>query len=64
MRSTSVCLSRVPFPSHMQATRQVTLFGVGRLGICTALCLEKAGYDVLGVDVNQRYVRTTHVHAS
>jgi len=48
----------------MQATRQVTLFGVGRLGICTALCLEKAGYDVLGVDVNQRYVRTTHMHAS
>lgn len=35
---------------------QVTLFGVGRLGICTALCLEKAGYNVLGVDVNQRYV--------
>lgn len=35
---------------------QVTLFGVGRLGICTGLCLEKAGYNVLGVDVNQRYV--------
>jgi UDP-N-acetyl-D-mannosaminuronate dehydrogenase len=34
----------------------VTLFGVGRLGICTALCLEKGGYDVLGVDVNQKYV--------
>jgi UDP-N-acetyl-D-mannosaminuronate dehydrogenase len=34
----------------------VTLFGIGRLGICTALCLEKAGYNVLGVDVNQRYV--------
>ena len=34
----------------------MTLFGVGRLGICTALCLEKAGYDICGVDVNQRYV--------
>ena len=36
---------------------QVTLFGIGRLGICTALCLEKAGYDVLGVDINDRYVK-------
>jgi len=35
---------------------KVALFGVGRLGICTALCLEKAGFDVLGVDVNQSYV--------
>ncbi|EKX42049.1 hypothetical protein GUITHDRAFT_41068, partial [Guillardia theta CCMP2712] len=30
--------------------------GVGRLGICTALCLEKAGYHVLGVDVNSAYI--------
>ena len=36
---------------------QVSLFGIGRLGICTALCLEKAGYNVLGVDINDRYVR-------
>eukprot|EP00286_Rhodomonas_abbreviata_P002540 CAMPEP_0181347948 /NCGR_PEP_ID=MMETSP1101-20121128/34147_1 /TAXON_ID=46948 /ORGANISM="Rhodomonas abbreviata, Strain Caron Lab Isolate" /LENGTH=355 /DNA_ID=CAMNT_0023460189 /DNA_START=118 /DNA_END=1182 /DNA_ORIENTATION=+ len=35
---------------------KVTLFGVGRLGICTGLCLEKAGYEVLGIDVNANYV--------
>mmetsp|Transcript_45033 Transcript_45033/g.105656 ORF Transcript_45033/g.105656 Transcript_45033/m.105656 type:complete len:408 (-) Transcript_45033:149-1372(-) len=35
---------------------KVTLFGVGRLGICTGLCLAKAGYDVLGIDVNANYV--------
>mmetsp|Transcript_35113 Transcript_35113/g.92470 ORF Transcript_35113/g.92470 Transcript_35113/m.92470 type:complete len:438 (-) Transcript_35113:135-1448(-) len=35
---------------------KITVFGIGRLGICTALCLERAGYSVLGVDVNSRYV--------
>lgn len=35
---------------------RVTIFGVGRLGICFALILEKCGYDVLGVDVFPEYV--------
>jgi len=30
--------------------------GMGRLGLCTALVLEQAGYDVLGADVLQGYV--------
>jgi len=34
----------------------VTVLGVGRLGICLALVLERAGYNVLGVDVIQSYV--------
>lgn len=38
------------------AKKKVTLIGVGRLGICTALCFERAGWDVLGVDVVQSYV--------
>ena len=32
---------------------KVTVLGVGRLGLCFALVIEKAGYDVLGVDVSQ-----------
>ena len=36
--------------------RKVTVFGIGRLGICMALSFEKAGYDVLGIDVHQSYV--------
>lgn len=32
------------------------MFGVGRLGLCVALCLEEAGYDVLGIDVHPAYV--------
>lgn len=34
----------------------ITVIGIGRLGICFALCLEKAGYHVLGVDVSPSYV--------
>lgn len=34
----------------------ITVIGVGRLGLCTALCLEQAGYNVLGVDVSPDYV--------
>jgi len=34
----------------------ITVIGVGRLGLCTALCLEEAGYNVLGVDIFPGYV--------
>jgi UDPglucose 6-dehydrogenase len=35
----------------------ITVIGIGRLGICIALSLEKAGYNVLGVDVFPDYVK-------
>ncbi|KAH0785842.1 UDP-glucose/GDP-mannose dehydrogenase [Histomonas meleagridis] len=35
---------------------KITLIGVGRLGICTALVLENSGYDVLGLDIVEDYV--------
>lgn len=36
----------------------VTIFGIGRLGICTALVLEQQGkYNVVGVDTNESYVK-------
>jgi UDPglucose 6-dehydrogenase len=38
------------------AKNSVTVIGIGRLGLCAALCFEKAGYDVLGVDVDATYV--------
>lgn len=37
--------------------KRVTVFGVGRLGLCFALKCESAGYDVLGVDVVPSYVQ-------
>lgn len=36
--------------------KNVTVIGVGRLGICFALVLEKKGYNVVGVDLNPKYV--------
>lgn len=34
----------------------ITVIGIGRLGLCVALCLEKAGHNVLGVDVFPDYI--------
>tara|TARA_R110000824_G_scaffold279892_3_gene467995 strand:+ start:1993 stop:3093 length:1101 start_codon:yes stop_codon:yes gene_type:complete len=34
----------------------VSVIGIGKLGLCFALTLEKSGYNVVGVDVNQDYV--------
>lgn len=34
----------------------VSIIGIGRLGLCVALCLEKSGYNVLGVDINENYI--------
>lgn len=35
---------------------KLSVVGIGKLGICFSLILEKCGYDVLGVDINQEYV--------
>lgn len=34
----------------------LTVIGIGRLGLCTALCLESVGYNVMGIDVSQKYI--------
>lgn len=34
----------------------ISVIGIGKLGLCFALSLEKVGYNVVGVDVNQSYV--------
>ena len=35
---------------------KVSIVGIGKLGLCFGLTLEKAGYDVLGCDINNDYV--------
>lgn len=37
-------------------SQRVTIIGIGRLGICVALCFEKAGFEVLGVDISPEYI--------
>ena len=34
----------------------ISVIGVGKLGVCWSLALENAGYKVLGIDLNQEYV--------
>jgi nucleotide sugar dehydrogenase len=35
---------------------QITVLGIGKLGLCFSLTLEESGYSVLGVDIKQEYV--------
>ena len=37
---------------------KIGVIGAGRLGICFALLLEKAGYEVLVSDVREDYVNS------
>lgn len=36
--------------------KSISIIGIGRLGLCTALNFAKAGYNVVGVDINRDYV--------
>ena len=36
--------------------KKISVIGIGKLGLCFALTLEKAGYSVLGLDINPEYV--------
>lgn len=38
--------------------QNISIIGIGRLGICVGLCLEHSGYNVLGVDVVVDYVNS------
>ncbi len=35
---------------------KVTVIGIGRMGLCFSLVLEKAGFNVLGLDIDKDYV--------
>jgi nucleotide sugar dehydrogenase len=49
----AICLVTV---CSMYARNTVTIIGIGKLGLCMALCLEKAGYEVFGVDLDEQYI--------
>jgi UDPglucose 6-dehydrogenase len=38
--------------------KNISVIGIGKLGLCFALTLEKAGYNVVGLDSNQDYVNS------
>ncbi len=48
----------VPLPRAKPGSRgKISVIGVGRLGLCWALNLERVGYEVLGVDIFPAYVK-------
>lgn len=36
--------------------KNISVIGIGKLGLCNALCLEKKGYTVVGLDISEQYV--------
>src|SRR5579864_7347968 len=36
----------------------IAVIGIGKLGLCTALIFEKYGYNVLGIDTNEKYINS------
>jgi UDPglucose 6-dehydrogenase len=42
--------------SSTTVNRKIGIVGTGKLGLCMALCLEKAGYDLYCYDINKEYL--------
>lgn len=40
----------------MKNKNNISIIGIGKLGLCFALTLERSGYNVLGVDISQSYI--------
>mgnify|MGYP000141370083 CR=1 FL=1 len=40
----------------MENEKNITVLGIGRLGLCFALTLERGGYNVVGYDIRKDYV--------
>ena len=34
----------------------LTVIGIGKLGLSVALTFEKSGFNILGIDLNEKYV--------
>ena len=40
----------------LQMHKNISILGVGKLGLCLALNLERKGFDIVGVDISQHYI--------
>ena len=38
--------------------KKISIIGIGKLGLCLGLNLEKKGFLVLGVDINDDYIKS------
>lgn len=37
---------------------KISIFGVGRLGLCMSLCFASKNYKIIGIDVNEEYINS------
>ena len=44
---------QVHFKSH---SLKIGVVGIGRIGLPTALCFAKAGFETIGIDINEKLV--------
>ena len=44
----------------MNKKPKASVVGIGRLGLCFSLTLEKAGYSVVGYDINEPYIESVN----
>ena len=38
--------------------KNISIIGVGKLGLCLALNLERKGFNIIGVDVSENYIQS------
>ena len=41
--------------------KNLSVIGIGRLGLCFCLTLERAGYSVVGCDINEDYINNKKI---
>ena len=51
-----VCQKKHPIFSWDKTKSRISVIGIGRLGLCFCLSLEKGRHEVVGCDINQDYV--------
>ena len=53
---TAMCAYGIWDKATDDTSKNLSVIGIGKLGLCFALALEKSGFDVCGVDISQEYV--------
>jgi phosphoglycerate dehydrogenase-like enzyme len=56
-KKTAIGLSLRSREKNMDTDKKITIIGCGRLGLCLALCFDRAKYNVLAVDIFPDYVK-------
>ncbi|HEV2916657.1 MAG TPA: nucleotide sugar dehydrogenase [Candidatus Babeliales bacterium] len=53
-----IFVCNISLTNYAAAYNKITVIGIGKLGLCASLCFEQAGYEVMGIDIDQAYVNS------